>query len=740
LNFAKKILSAVLFCAAAAFAAEGVVNYSSVITVGDFLAAGDTLWAASSGGLAAHNLRNGGKTLVSNAKIFPDPYLTALCRDSRGNVWIGSRGGYLYRRTPQGQFAVFPSYKHSGWGITCLFPYGGLIVVGSDRGVSLFDPAKGVAVKNAAGISTFSNPRVNAVSASGDTLFLGCGEGVAYLDSLDAAPLAQRNFYDPGIWKKRAGWSGPAVSFVNTGGSAAADSVPSVIFRGFLLRAVKLAEAAAGADTVWNIALEWDEGGMRRSVKIAPAGNVLKLYNEGDNQLWIGTDDRYYYSYDGEAGAAPVQHRIEGLALKHGVRAALAPNGDVWVLPVVTGAWHDGIYRYDGRNWYVYNNGTHSGRFGYIGETSRGILGAAFGRDGTFWAGTWGGNVKHIDPSKNTVGQFILGNGDFKTVSYYSDGAPYDAWGKVDALAVDSSGYLWASAYDHNSGSVICYDPRYTPASSEQDPVKAHYRWFFSEPSLKTINITELSVDAGGRLYAYDAPQNRLTVFRHGGSPLKDSIAVDTTYSSFGAVAAVRAAPGGGVYIAGTMGLAKIPAGSLNVEIIDNTLANGSDLAVQGNILWLGTRTEGVLRYDADKKEKKRFGEAEGLPSDNVLSVALDGKKGYLWILTDAALSRLDIGRAAKPERKEAVRVFPNVFSLGARGQGASQITFARLEPRSTVFVYSVNGALVAKASSEYFTENEWRAAWTPKRAMTPGTYIAVIKPSGKRAKILLKP
>jgi sugar lactone lactonase YvrE len=723
LDIAKKIPPVVLVCAAALFPAENVINYASVITVSDFLAVGDTLWAASTGGLVAHELRSGGNTLISNAKIFPDPFLTAFCRDSRGNLWIGSQHGYLYRRTPQGQFTTYSSYKVSGWEILCLFSYDDLIVVGSNKGMSLFDPEKGIAVRNATGIGTFSNPRVNAVAAFGDTLFLGCEEGVAYLDSLNIVPLGQRNFYYADIWKTRPG--GSTASFSNAGNSVAPDTVPSAVFRGYKF-------TADSGKVVY-----YGRNGRKNQVLSVPSGRILKLYNEDDARLWVGTDERFYYSFDGESVA---QYLINGLTLRRGTRVAVAPNSDVWVLPVASypNSWYHGIYRYDGGSWHMYSSLLYDDRFGYSGDG--GATGLAFGRGGTLWAGTWGGNIKHIDPAKNTVGQLIVGNKGFATVNYYDNVAPaWDTWGKVDALSMDSSGYLWASVYDHDSGSLVCYDPRYKPVPWETDPVKAHYRWFFSEPSLKTFNITELSVDAGGRIYVYDAPHNRLTVFRHRGNPLAGGIEVDTTYSSFGVVAAIRAAPGGGVYIAGVLGLAKISAGSLKVEVIDNTLTNASDLTIQGNVLWFGT-SNGVLRYDIDKKEKRWIGEADGLPSDNVQSVAVDEKKGLLWIVSDRAVSRLDIGRGGEAVSKESARVFPNVFSISGKTQGASAVTFARLAPRSTVSVYTVNGALVAKVSSEYFAGNEWRAAWTPKRNLTPGTYIAVIKPSGKKVKILLKP
>jgi hypothetical protein len=135
------------------------------------------------------------------------------------------------------------------------------------------------------------------------------------------------------------------------------------------------------------------------------------------------------------------------------------------------------------------------------------------------------------------------------------------------------------------------------------------------------------------------------------------------------------------------------------------------------------------------------IGESVGLPSNNVVSVALDKKNGRLWIVTDEGVSWLDIGRSGtKISTNRNLRAFPNVFSVGGSAQGAQHVTFTGLEPRSSVAVYTVSGSLVAKTDAEHFIDSEWRAVWTPKRTLTPGTYIAIANPSGKRAKIILKP
>jgi len=671
-----------------------------------------------------HNLSGGAQEYVGSGRIFPDLQLTALCRDEAGNVWIGSRKGYLYKRSPRGQYTAFSAYKLAGWSIAALYFYDGMIVVGADLGVSLFDPVKGVAVRNAAAVAGFTAPSVNVIESNGDTLFLGCGEGVAFLDGLDAAPLARRNFYDPGIWKTKG--SGPVRSFVDAGGGLRAYSKPAALFRGSLY----------AADTGGR--LTWTNGDTLLTARVIAEGGITALYNEGDKRLWIGTEAMYYYSL-GDGDPPLRQHKIDGYSLKQASRLAVARNGDLWALPRAAYPnifWYHGVHRFDGLSWRLYGGYTHGGDFGYVGEGS--ALGAAFGKDGSVWVGTSGGNVKHIDPVKNTVGQFIVGYGDFAGISYVYNGVGESMWGKCDAVAFDSSGYLWVSVYDSNLGSLVCYDPRYSPVPYETNPVKARFRRFFTEPPLKSQNIELMTVDRSGRIFAYG--MNRLAVFGHGGNPLADSVKVDTLYETVGTLRAMDAGPDGALYMAGANGIRKIPPGSLTVETLDNTINNASCMAADDGVLWIGTGGGGVIRYDLSNKETRRIDETAGLASNNIVSVAVDGKNGRLWVATDEGVSMVSAGRSGKTAPKPPLRAVPNLYSASGSTQGASQITFYGLKPKSSVSVYAVNGALIAKTEARYFTDTEWRAAWTPRKNIVPGTYIAVVKPGGERAKIIIKP
>ena len=730
-----------MVCCGTLFSSDLVLtNYSSTITVNSFLTIGDTIFAASSGGLQIHNVKSGVTELLSNARILPDPHLTALCQDSKGNLWIGSQKGYLYKRTPRGQFSVYSNYKLADWGILCLYTHGNLIVVGSNKGMSLFDPQRGIALRNATSIGDFSDPRVNTITVFKDTLFLGCEEGTAYLDGLNNVPLNSRNFYDATIWKTKKS-SAPIVSFINSGDSVSSKSEPAAIFHGRTFTTLDSVRYNNRREIIYRCM--WIMNNGRPQKEVTPYGKIITLYNEDDKRLWIGTDEAYYFSYNGDDN--PKQHKIEGMALRRGTRIVAAPNGSVWVLPMLpphpnTAQWHHGVYRFDGTSWHIYNYHVLGEMFGYIGEKE--ALGAALGQDGSLWVGTWGGNVKHIDPIKNKYGQLIVGNGDFSNINYIAFGVGgQQAWGKVDALATDSSGFLWVSVFDHNLGSLICYDPRFTPNSKETDPVKAHYRHFFSEDTLKTANISELNVDAQNRIFAFDEEQSRLTVFKYNGSPLVNGIEIIGTYPQIGMVSAIRSADDGTTYISATTGLRRIRAGETKLEMVDSTLSNISSIAVQGEVLWLGTRTNGILRYNTVDSTRMWVDEARGLISNNVYSLSIDSKQGRLWILTEGGVSQLDAGRESKVTSSEPLLVFPNVFSIGRRNtHSTASITFARLEPRSVVSIYTLNGVLIDKINAVNFTANEWRAFWTPKNSLSPGTYFAVVKPSGKKTKIILKP
>ncbi len=686
------------------------------MSVNGFVVTGDTLWGASSGGLVVKNLQNEDTVvLLSSSQLFPDPFLTGICKNQNGEIWITSRRGYLYRRTSNGNYSVYDNYLQAGWGLTAIFARGNLLVVGSAKGVSIFDPVRGVALRNAVSIADFTNPRVNKISGFRDTLFLGCEEGVAYLDSLDILPLKNRNFYDAGIWKTRR--QAAVVDFVVTSTRVIPCSSASVMFRGKLL-----------SEKDGKIVYEGSP------VTETNFGKILSLYNEDDNRLWVGTEENYFFSFTGES--APVQHSLGGFPLKSGTKIHASTNGDVWVLPAVprTGATapRHGIARYDGVKWNSYIGGT----LGSLGDDD--VLGITDGQNGDVWVGTWGGNVKHINPQTGQNGQLIIGNSSFPSFTYLHNGEVQDSWGKVDALALDSSGYLWIAVWGHDLGSLICYDPRFDPVSSESDPMKAHFRRFHTDPPITSTKKVNLYVDASNRIFLFDG-QNKLTTYKHNGNPLTDSLRVVAT-QEIGIISGMEPGPDGSTLFISNYGIYSLGKSETHATLIDSEVRNGVSLAVRDSVLFIGTQVSGVLVYDLSSSEKNWLNESSGMLSNNVVSVAYSRQNGHLWALTDAGISEIDLGSQEKIAPREKILAYPNPFSISRRNQGAVSVTFAKLDPHSVISVYTLDGVLVSKVNSQPLSGYEWRASWTPGRSLAPGTYFAVVRPSGKRVKIILVP
>lgn len=65
-----------------------------------------------------------------------------------------------------------------------------------------------------------------------------------------------------------------------------------------------------------------------------------------------------------------------------------------------------------------------------------------------------------------------------------------------------------------------------------------------------------------------------------------------------------------------------------------------NDLAVRGKYVWIATSGDGLLRYDIEKRDTKKFTIENGLPSNYVNSILYND--GYLWLGTENGLCKLN--------------------------------------------------------------------------------------------------
>ncbi|MBD3346301.1 MAG: hypothetical protein GF401_14700, partial [Chitinivibrionales bacterium] len=325
------------------FSFSRFTNFSSTITINDILVDGSIVYAATTGGLFIFDKSTGEGEFVKDIRKFPDLELSSLCKDRKNSLWIGSNRGYLTKIAEDGDFEVYSSYITAGWKINDLYCHDSYLIVGSNRGCSIFNPEKKPrpeAFKNAEKIGNFESPVVNVVAVFNDILYLGCESGFAALDSGET--IEKSNFYDQSIWKTRK-TDKPVIDWLVHNNSLQAMNTIATSFQD------NLTHASGKKVYINNVeALELPS-------------DIISLASNGDQYCWIGTRENYFYRWDGKEQLD--QYEIRGLTFKYINHLHVDRKGKLWLMPAFNKPinWHERIIRYNGETWELMD---HKARLG----------------------------------------------------------------------------------------------------------------------------------------------------------------------------------------------------------------------------------------------------------------------------------------------------------------------------------------------------------------------------------------
>jgi ligand-binding sensor domain-containing protein len=741
---------AAIIIVSASFPFERFANYTSTRKVSDFAFQADTVWAATSGGLFRYVRSSGSGTLFSNPSFFPDPSLTALCLDSKNNLWIGSERGYLTLRPAKGSITVYSTYATAGWQITDLATCGDYLIVASDKGCSIFDTKKKTAIKNAAGFTTiFQSPKVYAIGIfsdpySSDSLLLGCEKGVAKL-SLANNNLEMANFYDPGIWSIDSSANAPVKAFAIKRDGYKALTTPGTAAGS---RIVSASSELLGRTLLMN----------GSSVLILP-DSITAIAARNENEVYIGTNRTYFHIWDGtKAWMVPV----DGPSFTKVNRVFVDHEGITWVCPEYQMTFlmaDQGISSFENGKWRLFN----PAQYPQMGEriSAGSINGVAEDQMGRMWFGTFGAQVKRYTRSNDAweqfcVGAVAFGQGKFFSAVVCSNENP---WAWCNAIARDSTGYLWFASYNNYFGSLLCYDPGYDPVPNATDPASNHYRFFFplDDPD-HSKNIGVVCVDRGNAIIAADGAEGngRIQVFKYTGNPLTGGLTVKADFNDQRGIAYDAATTADTLtYIATSTGFYtffgpgfKIRKGlcirswnnAVPLTILDSTLANIQTVEVEDErFLWLGTASKGLIRYDLLNNSSTVIDESVGLLSNDIQDLCLDRKNGALWIATDRGVSRYSLGYSVGRKNEGIASIYPNPFSKRRH----LEVVFEKLPPLSTVLVYTVSGSLITTLFPlPPLNAGGSTCVWKPSKNTVPGIYLYIIRSSGKpiQGKLIVTP
>ncbi len=739
------------------------VNYTSVLQVNSFAINGNIVWVATSGGLYQYNCTTGSGTLYSDPTLFPDLNLTSLTLDSNHILWIGSNAGYLYERSPQGTQQVFPAYFSAGWQITGLLSHGRYLIIGSTKGCSVFDTVTHRSIQNAAGFGPgMPGPQVFSLAVYRDTLLLGCVRGIAKL-AIGGTGLQDSNFFDPSIWTIDSSVAFTVQAIIVGGNGYQAQQFPAAMLGGHLV------SSAPNEDSLPLLAL---------GVLSVDGNSVLTLPSSvttiaadtvnGRHRCLIGTHYNYFYFWN---GSDTVQSPIAGPTFTNVTKVYVDKEGLGWACAgnqnaFINNPWWEGISVLRNNTWQVYSPATFPSMGPWGGTPEPGGFNAAVeDRSGNMWFGSRGGQVKFYNRSANSWLEYCPG------VNTVSGGlfiqSPYCGWGISEGIALDSAGYLWISSYNNLTGSLLCYDPRTGPT-----PAAGSYRYLLPSlpnngDSLWSQNYNVVCIDAahnvilgeGGLAEEETGPLGKLVVLSYTGNPLTGTISCvyDTAFGtqmSFFDAAATRdsltfLASSEGVYTysapnrALLSGLRHLLSTSNSFtgsdSLVDTSLTGVQTVKMQDDrYLWLGTADSGLIRYDLTTGAKMTIGMTQGLISNNVQSLAIDRKNGFLWAGTDKGVSRFSIGYSVEPAASSSPFVYPNPFSKH-RNQ---TIVFEKLPPASKVCIYTLSGTLVAVAPVADQSITGTVCSWAPASGIVPGIYLYTIQSSGNssRGRIIITP
>jgi ligand-binding sensor domain-containing protein len=724
--------SIVPFFIVESFALPNFTNYQSVIKVNDILISQGKVWAASSGGLCCLDLSTKSQTLFSDNYCFPDLNLIALSMDSKGNLWIGSKTGYLYKRSTDGTCAVYNSYVGSGWNINDILFYKNHIIIASSKGCSIFDPVKGIAIRNATASDTFGDPAVNTIAVHNDSLYLGCNK------SYNAVNIAGNNFLnnnyiDIAIWKSTPS-DKPIVSFIDSNGTFIALKTPAVLAGPVFYKSVSAADSSYVYDG--------------DSVAFKIPGTITNMMTDEKQNIWLGTDQNYFFQWN---ISGLVQYSIPGLTFNTVSRVYSARNGTMWALSYVDPKLsYTGISSFNGQQWHLFNRFTTPDIGQLSGSGPANIKGVCEDANGNMWFGTNGSNAKFFDLAKNEWSEYYV-SGDYKDYLWYFKKDTivkitpvFGWWGDHEAIALDSSGYLWFGNNDPHdqvlSGPLICYDylNRHSP----------NFRRFFPKGAPHyAVNITSLCVDSKGKILA-STQDGRLLILSFNGQPLTDEVTVEDR-SDINATD-ICAVSNGISWIGAGKSLFQY-SGIPNSPLLQDTSIQNSITCLKAEsdqILWIGTFSDGLIRYDILKKKKTVFDKSSGLISNSIKDLSIDKKNGYLWIGTDQGVSQYFLGHTDVPVAgNSSIIAYPNPFSLSnPKHRG---IIFKHCAPESKILVYSISGTLVKQLTRSENNFNplddnlfESTLYWVPSKKLAPGAYYFVgypQKPSGAK-KLLIIP
>ena len=693
-------------------------------------ASGDDVWAATAGGVFRYTPATGEIARFTPADGLAGGDVGALYVDPAGVAWIGYATGVLDRLdgetgAVEAFYDVERADQYASRGIRRIRALGETLFLATDFGVVVFDPARQEVRETYARFGELSPATpVNDVLAAPlldgrDGLYVATEEGLA------SAPADEPNLQIPAAWTADEKFGGPAFSLGALGGAVYAGGGPSGARDLYARDATGSWQRQLFIDSpVYDLFPDGDRlvgvitfytffytpGQPFVAMRGTPDVNALRSGTRTpDGQVWVG---------DGASGLIPVPEPPQGATgVVEYAAQPVVPEGPftrqivdtdvgggvLWVATRVSEAIsRASLNRYQEGDWTLYVTDLDD----RIGSAS--FLSVDVGPDGTAYGGSQGdglvvlspdGAVTRYDETNSpllnagsnpafVVTSGVAFEGDDRWVLNLGSTRPLHFWGadgtwvalprptgigggdEFQNLAIDRFGQKWFSM--GGTGGLTVWDTGDDPA----DPSDDRGRRFSSGGNgqgLPGSEVKDVAVDLQGRVWL-GTERGIAYVFSPG--------------SAFGADPALA-----------------VPQWPRINEALDTSDEEGAsyllrdvnvaDLEIDpAGQLWVAT-SSGLYLVNAagDAVIASYTSDNSPLPSDDVLTVAVDPGDGTVYVTTASGLYAFAGDATAPNVSSESLRVSPSPFrpDRGDRGLLISGLAAAQ----SDVRILTVSGEVV---------------------------------------------
>ncbi len=706
----------------------GWQNYSSMNNVSSAIVTSDGIWAGTEGGAFYYNFKDSTyKTFTKTEGINGSP-ITAVAKDSSGNIWFGSQNGKIDVYNPATKifkniFDVYNS-ERTEKKINAIAVYGDTAFVSTSFGLSIINTTTLGFYDTFFKLGNFaSNIEVNYSYKKDNIIYAATSSGIAIQKA------GTTNLVAPESWNTFTTTDGLSSNTIIKIGSYR-DSVFVLTDKGFSIFVANKwqnflstfpnthQEDFQTTDDTLYILSDWRvyyyTNGKTNQYYPVVEVNATKMPYIKDGKFLLIFENTMAF-FDKSSSFPPLRVSPNGPSGNNFFDMAVDQKSNLWV---ATGKDIGGVgfFKYNGSSWKTFD------------VNSAPLLSNAFhavsiGSDNSVYFANWGNGFVRVK-NDSTIQSFSINNTPLIGMTTHPD------FLVIGDMKTDSKNNLWILNHDPADKivlSVLTSDSTWYRFKNTPDPDIIQYiilvidqydtKWFVSEASKKsglyyfneksTISDTATSDDRAG----YVSGLNSNSVF---------ALALDKrgelwvgTNSGVNVISnpdAILTSSSSALKITSVFSLRQQAINCLAVDAI--------------NRKWVGTN-QGLIVAATDGSSLLATFDSKNSPllSDQIKSLTIDEKNGIVYAAVDGGLTAFYTTALAPNTTFSSIETSPSPFLIG---KTSSLLTIDGLIKDSDIKILSIAGNLIREFSSPGGKIAFWDGRNNEGKFVNTGIYLIV--------------